>query len=93
MGPIIGQAAAEQPALATRIAETGLLAESLWINVALAGVTIIAIIALAREVRTPRAQLIIAATLFVPVVSLASPVGRRCSRCGVATSRGRSRHR
>jgi halorhodopsin len=69
---MIGQAAAEQPALATRIAETGLLAESLWINVALAGVTIIAIIALAREVSTPRAQLIIAATLFVPVVSLAS---------------------
>jgi Bacteriorhodopsin len=72
MGPIIGQAAADQPALASQIAETGLLAESLWINVALAGLTILAIAAVARGVTTPRAQLIIAATLFVPVVSLAS---------------------
>jgi Bacteriorhodopsin len=72
MDALIAQATTDQPALATQIAETGLLAESLWVNVALAGVTIIAIIALARQVSSPRAQLIIAATLFVPVVSLAS---------------------
>ncbi|MFO8114529.1 MAG: bacteriorhodopsin [Halorubrum sp.] len=57
------------------IQENGLLASSLWINIALAGLSILLFVYMGRNVEDPRAQLIFVATLMVPLVSISSYTG------------------
>jgi halorhodopsin len=52
-----------------------LLNASLWINIALAGLSILLFVYMGRRVESPRAQLIWVATLLVPLVSLSSYAG------------------
>ena len=52
-----------------------LLSASLWINVALAGLSILLFVYMGRNVEDPRAQLIFVATLMVPLVSISSYTG------------------
>ena len=52
-----------------------LLASSLWINIALAGLSILLFVYMGRNVEDPRAQLIFVATLMVPLVSISSYTG------------------
>jgi halorhodopsin len=52
-----------------------LLSASLWINIALAGLSILLFVYMGRRVESPRARLIWVATLLVPLVSLSSYVG------------------
>jgi halorhodopsin len=52
-----------------------LLSSSLWINVALAGLSILLFVYMGRRVESPRARLIWVATLLVPLVSLSSYLG------------------
>ena len=49
-----------------------LLSSSLWVNIALAGLSALVFVYMARGVSSPRAKLIWAATLFIPLISLAS---------------------
>jgi halorhodopsin len=51
------------------------LSSSLWVNVALAGFSILLFVAMGRELRTDRAKLIWVAALLVPLVSLSSYLG------------------
>jgi halorhodopsin len=57
------------------IANDFLLSSSLWVNVALAGFSILLFVAMGRELRTDRAKLIWVAALLVPLVSLSSYLG------------------
>ncbi|PAU84375.1 capsular biosynthesis protein CpsH [Halorubrum salipaludis] len=57
------------------IQSDGLLAASLWINIALAGLSILLFVYMGRNVEDPRAQLIFVATLMVPLVSISSYTG------------------
>jgi halorhodopsin len=57
------------------IANNTLLSASLWVNVALAGVSVLAFVAMGRRIGRPRARLIWVATLLVPLVSLSSYLG------------------
>jgi halorhodopsin len=57
------------------IAENTSLAASLWVNVALAGLSILLFVAMGRRVESTRARLIWVATLLVPLVSLSSYAG------------------
>jgi halorhodopsin len=57
------------------IASNTLLSSSLWINVALAGLSILAFVAMGRQLSTTRARLIWVATLLVPLVSISSYLG------------------
>jgi halorhodopsin len=52
-----------------------LLSSSLWLNVALAGLSILLFVSMGRELRTARARLIWVATLLVPLVSISSYLG------------------
>ncbi|OYR73598.1 capsular biosynthesis protein CpsH [Halorubrum sp. E3] len=52
-----------------------LLSASLWLNIALAGLSILLFVYMGRRVEDPRAQLIFVATLMVPLVSIASYTG------------------
>ncbi|MEF8779407.1 MAG: bacteriorhodopsin [Haloferacaceae archaeon] len=52
-----------------------LLNASLWINIALAGLSILLFVYMGRNVEDPRAQLIWVATLMVPLVSISSYTG------------------
>ena len=52
-----------------------LLSASLWINIALAGLSILLFVYMGRNVEDPRAQLIFVATLMVPLVSISSYTG------------------
>jgi halorhodopsin len=52
-----------------------LLSSSLWVNVALAGLSILAFVYLGRNVTSGRARLIWGATLLIPLVSLSSYLG------------------
>jgi len=65
-----------------------LLASSLWINIALAGLSILLFVYMGRNVDDPRAQLIFVATLMVPLVSISSYTGL-VSGLTVASSRCR----
>jgi halorhodopsin len=49
-----------------------LLSSSLWINIALAGLSILLFVYMGRTVSTPRARLIWGATLMIPLVSISS---------------------
>ncbi|EMA61083.1 halorhodopsin [Halorubrum kocurii JCM 14978] len=57
------------------IQDNGLLASSLWINIALAGLSILLFVYMGRNIEDPRAQLIFVATLMVPLVSISSYTG------------------
>ena len=57
------------------IRENTLLSASLWVNVALAGFSILLFVYMGRTVSTARARLIWVATLLVPLVSLVSYTG------------------
>lgn len=52
-----------------------LLSSSLWVNIALAGLSILVFVYMGRNVTTPRAKLIWGATLLIPLVSLSSYLG------------------
>jgi halorhodopsin len=52
-----------------------LLASSLWINIALAGLSILLFVYMGRNIEDSRAQLIFVATLMVPLVSISSYTG------------------
>ncbi|WP_202593846.1 bacteriorhodopsin [Halolamina rubra] len=52
-----------------------LLSASLWSNVALAGLSVLLFSYMARDVRSRRARLVFAATVFIPLVSLSSYLG------------------
>lgn len=49
-----------------------LLASSLWVNIALAGVAILLFVYMGRNIESTRAQMVWVATLLVPLVSLSS---------------------
>ncbi|MBX0321954.1 bacteriorhodopsin [Halomicroarcula sp. F13] len=57
---------------AAAVASDLLLSSSLWVNIALAGLSILLFVYMGRGVDASRPKLIWAATLFVPLVSLAS---------------------
>jgi len=52
-----------------------LLNLSFWVNIALAGLSILLFVYMGRQVEDPRAQLIFVATLMVPLVSISSYTG------------------
>ncbi|MFC6753769.1 bacteriorhodopsin [Halorubrum tibetense] len=52
-----------------------LLNLSLWVNIALAGLSILLFVFMGRNVEDPRSQLIFVATLMVPLVSISSYTG------------------
>jgi len=52
-----------------------LLNLSLWVNIALAGLSILLFVFMGRNVEDPRAQLIFVATLMIPLVSISSYTG------------------
>jgi halorhodopsin len=66
---------ASQAAVFDRIAGDPVLSASLWVNVALAGLSILLFVAMGRELETDRARAIFVATLLVPLVSIASYLG------------------
>jgi len=66
---------ATQSDAATAIANDVLLSSSLWVNIALAGLSILLFVFMGRTVTSPRAKLIWAATLLIPLVSLSSYLG------------------
>jgi halorhodopsin len=55
-----------------RIAGDFLLSSSLWVNIALAGLSILLFVSMGRRLQTDRARLIWVATLLVPLVSISS---------------------
>jgi halorhodopsin len=57
------------------IQSDALLSASLWVNIALAGLSILAFVYMGRNIEDPRAQLIFVATLMVPLVSISSYTG------------------
>ncbi|MFW6003557.1 MAG: bacteriorhodopsin [Halanaeroarchaeum sp.] len=52
-----------------------LLRSSLWVNIALAGLSILVFVYMGRNITSPRARLIWGATLMIPLVSLSSYLG------------------
>ncbi|WP_152043101.1 halorhodopsin [Salinigranum salinum] len=57
------------------IQENASLNASLWVNIALAGLSILLFVAMGRRIESSRAQLIWVATLLVPLVSISSYAG------------------
>ena len=57
------------------IQENASLSASLWVNIALAGLSILLFVYMGRNIEDPRAQLIFVATLMVPLVSISSYTG------------------
>ncbi|WP_459192815.1 bacteriorhodopsin [Halosimplex sp. J119] len=66
---------ATQGEVVEQIQNDALLASSLWVNIALAGLSILLFVYMARNVEGERARLIWAATLLVPLVSISSYTG------------------
>lgn len=64
-----------QSEVLTRIQSDGLLRASLWTNIALAGISALLFLYLARTVRSDRARLICGATILISLVSLSSYLG------------------
>jgi len=64
-----------QAELLGRIRNDTLLSASLWVNVALAGLSVLLFVYMGRNVRSPRAKLIWGATLLIPLVSISSYLG------------------
>jgi halorhodopsin len=52
-----------------------LLSSSLWVNIALAGLSILLFVYMGRNVSSPRARFIWSATLMIPLVSISSYLG------------------
>jgi hypothetical protein len=52
-----------------------LLSSSLWVNIALAGLSILLFVYMGRDIETGRARLIWGATLMIPLVSISSYLG------------------
>ncbi|MFC7136143.1 bacteriorhodopsin [Halobaculum litoreum] len=63
---------ATQSEVASQIQNDVLLSSSLWVNIALAGLSALLFVYMARGVSSPRAKLIWAATLMIPLISLSS---------------------
>ena len=63
---------ATQADAASQIANDVLLSSSLWVNVALAGLSILLFVYMGRNVTSERARLIWGATLMIPLVSISS---------------------
>jgi halorhodopsin len=63
---------ATQTDAASQIANDLLLSSSLWVNVALAGLSILLFVYMGRNVASERARLIWGATLMIPLVSISS---------------------
>ena len=57
------------------ILDNGMLASSLYVNIALAGLTLLAIMFVARGVTDPRAKLIVVSCMMISAVSIASYTG------------------
>lgn len=57
------------------ILDNGVLASSLYVNIALAGLTLLAIMFIARGVKDPRAKLIVVSCMMISAVSIASYTG------------------
>ena len=70
-----GAAELTQPEIFQRLQDAVALNTSFWINIALAGLSILLFVYLGRNVDEPRSQLIFVATLLVPLVSLSSYLG------------------
>jgi len=66
---------ASLPLQADIVQQDALLASSLWVNVALAGVTALLFVYMGRNVQEERARMIWAVTLFIPLVSISSYLG------------------
>lgn len=66
---------AGQSEVVTRIQNDALLSASLWTNVALAGISALLFVYMARSVETNRARLIFVATILISLVSLSSYLG------------------
>jgi halorhodopsin len=66
---------ATQSDVFSRIQNDVLLSSSLWVNVALAGLSILLFVYMGRTVSSPRARFIWAATLMIPLVSISSYLG------------------
>ena len=60
---------------ATEIASNALLASSLWVNVALAGLSALLFVYMGRSITNRRAKAIWGATLMIPLVSISSYLG------------------
>jgi len=77
----IGPAQLLEPLQATqgdalsRIQGDALLSSSLWVNIALAGLSALVFVYMARDVREYRARLIFGATVMIPLVSISSYLG------------------
>jgi halorhodopsin len=65
----------EQGDVLTEIQNDALLNSSLWVNIALAGLSILLFIYMGRGVSEDRSRLIWAATLMIPLVSISSYLG------------------
>ncbi|AUV83159.1 capsular biosynthesis protein CpsH [Salinigranum rubrum] len=66
---------ATQTEVLRMIQENASLNASLWVNIALAGVSVLLFVAMGRGVESARARLIWVATLLVPLVSISSYAG------------------
>ena len=64
-----------QPEIFEAVQDDALLNASFWVNIALAGLSILLFVYMGRNVEDPRAQLIFVATLMVPLVSISSYTG------------------
>jgi len=64
-----------QADLYSHILEDTLIASSLYVNITLAGLTILAVLFLSRSLSDPRAKLIVVSTMMISVVSIASYTG------------------
>jgi len=78
--PAFGSAAgialqATQSDAFSAIQDDVLLSSSLWVNIALAGVSILLFVYMGRNIEAGRARLIWGATLMIPLVSISSYVG------------------
>ncbi|RLM53861.1 capsular biosynthesis protein CpsH [Halobellus sp. Atlit-31R] len=71
----IGLLQATQSDVFSQIQNDALLSSSLWVNVALAGLSILLFVYMGRNVSDSRSKFIWAATLMIPLVSLSSYLG------------------
>ena len=72
---VLGTVLTSQPALFQDVAANTSLSASFWVNIPLAGFSILLFIYMGRNVEDPRTQLIFVATMMVPLVSISSYTG------------------
>jgi halorhodopsin len=73
--PVPLQVEASQRDVFERIADSLLISSSLWVNITLAGLSIVLFAYMGRHVEDSRTKLIIVSTMMVTVVSMASYIG------------------